>query len=70
MEDWSVHQFHKKAATKLKDPSLSDLIQYVTRLKNAGYPVILSLAHLAKITGSKYSFLHSVVSRRRGRVEL
>jgi len=68
METWSVHHLFQEASAKLGDDEACQLQQYGARLINRGVPVIFSLGHLAKITGTDYDFLHDTVNRRRDAV--
>lgn len=63
METWSTHHLFQKTAVQL-DPDTAALVQYyANQLRSRRLPVIFSLAHLGKITGVEYKFLHKSVSR-------
>lgn len=65
METWSVHHLFQEAIDKLDDEQACQVQRYAARLIGEGLPVIFSLRHLAKITGTDYDFLHDTVDRRR-----
>lgn len=65
MENWSAHQLYCKAAEAHDPETADDLRLYSERLRDKGLPVIFSLRHLARITGTSYRMLHETVNRRR-----
>jgi RNA-directed DNA polymerase len=65
MEPWSTHHFFKQASDKLGETAAREMLQYITRLREAELPVIFSIGHLGKITGLNYSLLHNTVNRKR-----
>lgn len=65
MELWSVHHLFREAREKLGDEQAAHIQRYGVRLIRNNVPVVFSLGHLAKITGTDYGFLHETVDRRR-----
>ena len=65
MDNWSAHHIFENTS-KILDISKALQIQcYTNNLLCKRIPVIFSLAHLGKIIGIDYNFLHSTVNRKR-----
>lgn len=53
MEVWSVHHLFRQAAQTLDILSADELKAYAQRLIRARLPVVFTLRHLSKITGTE-----------------
>jgi len=65
METWSTHQLYREAVAIHPAETALSIQVYASKLIASNYPVIFSLAHLAKITHVPYSMLHATVERKR-----
>lgn len=65
MENWSAHHLFRASRANLGEQIANDLREYSRHLREAGLPVIFTLGHLAKITGTSYKLLRDTVARRR-----
>ncbi len=66
MEAWSTHHLFKKALDEnLQESSADNAQKYAAKLRSKNLPVIFSLRHLSKITGTEYLSLHSTVNRKK-----
>jgi len=65
MEDWSMHQLKEEAASRLGNDKAYELQEYASNLTAKKLPVIFTLNHLGKITGTDYEFLYETVNRKR-----
>ena len=63
METWSTHHLFQKTTVQLDSETAARIQRYANQLRSQKLPVIFSLAHLGKITGIEYEFLHRSVSR-------
>lgn len=66
MKRWSPNLFRIEGQTRhVSDDIVERSLAQANRLQEAGFPAILTLNHLAFITGVRYRFLRSIVSRKR-----
>ena len=64
MESWSTHHFSQQASARLDISDILQMLPYINKLRENNLPVIFSLAHLGKIIGVDYDFLHKTVNRK------
>lgn len=65
MDNWPTHHIVKESEEHLGAVAAADLGVYVSNLRRRNLAPIISLGHLAKITGVSYTFLRLTVQRRR-----
>ncbi|WIL42564.1 reverse transcriptase family protein [Pantoea agglomerans] len=64
MTQWNPNLFRKEGKSKGFNPEyLTALVQQGEKTDGLGFPVVFSLAHLANLSRTLYSDLHSLVSR-------
>jgi len=67
METWSAHHLFKRAEDSLGRNTAEEIARHALSLREKGLPIIFTLRHLAKITGTDYRVLHASVLRKRER---
>lgn len=66
MNPWPPHHYRESAhAEGMDDASIQRVLQTASLLERQNLPLLLTLNHLASVTDVEYSFLRSVVERRR-----
>jgi len=65
MENWLTHHLYNKALAVHDSDIAFEIRSYAQNLITKGYPVVVSLKHLSRITHVSYSMLRSTVERKR-----
>lgn len=65
MTPWPAHDYRRRGAAAGRDPALVNRALAMAHVvQRAGYPAVLTLGHLARLTDVPYSHLRQLVERR------